>query len=238
MQGWKPLGTAGRDTSYCPLSPGAQQSCTFEQLYLAPAGLLMGEEEEEGKLCCRSSCRRAEAQMGSAAAITPAQMAECLLLGDEGLPPLSRYRKGLEPPGQSPCVPGEGASHPRYDPEMSCKTLDLCHNRLLQIGSFPARRKSCLSSLISFLFHLLPFPASLSYKHPPFPSVLPAQVWQASPAPPPPEILLSLHGVPLSHVPLWDAAATSGQLPAAVLGPSSMAGYNTPFKIPYHSSQQ
>lgn len=207
--GWKPLGTAGRDTSYCHLGPRAQQSCTFEWPHLAPAGLVMEEEEEEGNFAAGAL---AEAQMSSAAAIPPAQMAECLLLGDEGLPPLSGHGRGLEPPGQRPCVPGEGASCPGCDPEMSCKTLDLCHNRLLQTGSFPAGRKRCLSSPISFLFHLLPFPASLSYKHPPFPSTSPAQVWQASPAPPPLGTLLSLHGVPLSHVPLWDAAATSGQL--------------------------
>lgn len=41
-----------------------------ERLCLALAGLVLEEkEEEEGKLCCRSSCRRVEAQGSSALAL-------------------------------------------------------------------------------------------------------------------------------------------------------------------------
>lgn len=76
----------GSELSYCPLGPRGQESCTMERPHLAPAGLVM--EEEEGKLCYRSSCRRGEGQCDLKLALQQP--------GERCLPSCS---DGLQPPG-------------------------------------------------------------------------------------------------------------------------------------------
>lgn len=153
--GWKPLGTAGRDTSYCHLGPGAQQSCTFEWPHLAPAGLVMEEEEEEGNFAAGALQLPSHLLrwLNASCLETKGSLPSPDTGGDWSPQARAHVCQGKVP--HAPDVTQKRAARP-----WTCVTTGCCRREVFQLGGRAACPPQFPSSFTFCLFQLL-FPTNI-----------------------------------------------------------------------------